>query len=232
MPRPRLSQKVIDQTRNRILDAALKIIYMEGFASLSMRKIASRIGMSAPNIYRYYKNKDEIYLSIQKRGFEVLGARFREIEKKEDEPVNRIRAMIKTYIDFGITYPDQYEIMFTRNTPKYADYIGTSLEPAAEEEKQTALLVAEAAARTISEAYSKLPPEKRENPGFRTLQLWTALHGAVSLINSRVLQEVDPDTDRFIERMVNDLIQPFVPDAPDCARGKEASSALWDKNDH
>lgn len=205
MPKLSRSPEEVAAVREKILNAALDILYHESFRELSMRKIAARTDMTAANIYNYFSGKDEIYLAIQTRGFTHLDQKFHRIGVASIEPLEKIRRMIRAYIEFGISNPDQYEIMFTRNTPKYADYIGTSLEPAARIEKETALKVAGHAEKAVSEISET--PDK--NPFFLTIQLWTALHGLVSLINSRVLQEVDPDTTGVIALMENELMARF-----------------------
>lgn len=210
MPKaPRNSNEILI-VKEKILDAALDILFEEGFHFLSMRKIAVKMKMTAANLYNYFSNKDEIYLAIQTRGFALLHKQFEEINQSTKAPLDKIRQMVLTYVDFGIHHPDQYEIMFTRNTPKYSDYIGTSLEPAATIEKQTALKVAEVATKAFLELAEKKPFINLQDAGYRTIQIWTALHGIVSLINSRVLQEVDPDTDAMIEKLTEELLLPFM----------------------
>lgn len=198
MPRAPRTPDEVENIRRHILDAAMEIMLAEGFAALSMRGIASRLSMTAANIYNYFSNKDEIYLAIQTRGFETLVKQFSEIAAEAIAPRDKLKAMIRAYLDFGLTHADQYEIMFTRNTPKYADYVGTPLEPVATVEKETALQVAEIAARVGSEL--GLP-----DPVYRTLRAWTALHGIVSLANSRVLQEADENAAESLERLIRDL---------------------------
>ncbi|NOY69256.1 MAG: TetR/AcrR family transcriptional regulator [Deltaproteobacteria bacterium] len=206
MPKPARPQEAVDQVRKNILDAALEILYKEGFASLSMRKIAKKTGMTAANIYNYFKKKDEIYLAIQTRGFAKLFRTFRKIEKKEKDPVAGIKKMISAYIDFGTSNPDQYEIMFTRNTPKYADYLGTPLEPAARIEKETAMRVAETCRRVLSKI-----PGAGPDAAPLTISVWTALHGLVSLVNSRVLQEVEPDVAKVTAMIESTLLERLTP---------------------
>ena len=60
MPKTPMTKEEIENTRGRILDTALNIIIEEGFNNLSVRKIASRLGVTATTIYNYYTNKDEI----------------------------------------------------------------------------------------------------------------------------------------------------------------------------
>ncbi len=72
MPKAAWTRDKINNTKEKILDVALKLIIEEGFNKLSMRKIAARLGITAANIYNYYSSKDEINLMIRVRGFEML----------------------------------------------------------------------------------------------------------------------------------------------------------------
>jgi hypothetical protein len=49
-----------DETRANILEASLDIVKEEGWAALSMRKIADKIEYTAPIIYEYFENKEAI----------------------------------------------------------------------------------------------------------------------------------------------------------------------------
>ena len=105
MPKAPMTREEIENTRGRILDTALDIIIMEGFQNLSVRKIASRLGVTATTIYNYYTNKDEINLMIRIRGFEKLY----DMLTKSSDPLKKIedrfKAMVRAYVEFGLTYP-------------------------------------------------------------------------------------------------------------------------------
>jgi AcrR family transcriptional regulator len=209
MPKTARNPEDIEAAKERILDTALDIMCEDGFQYLSMRNLAARLGMTAANIYNYYSNKDELYLAIQTRGFELLYDQFSDICNSFNNPLDRLREMIKAYLEFGISNADYYDIMFTRNTPKYTDYVGTKMEPVALFEKQTALKVADITTKVIAQIVEVNHCIPLDDARYRTIQLWTALHGIVSLYNSRVLQEVDEYTDEVIERIVEDLMLHF-----------------------
>ncbi len=212
MPKPARKAEVVQETRDRILDEALNIILEEGFSNFSMRKLASRIGMTAANIYNYYTNKDELYLSIQTEGFALLYELFLKAYKTHKNSISRLKAMMETYMSFGIENANYYDIMFNRNTPKYADYVGTKIEPVARFEKETALKVAYITSQVIKEISRLNKAVKESDVDYCTLKLWTTLHGIVTLYNSRVLQEVSEDTQVLIDRMLDELIAPFTED--------------------
>ncbi|MCP4132885.1 MAG: TetR/AcrR family transcriptional regulator [bacterium] len=212
MPKATRSAEDIEAVKQDILTHAMKLINEEGFTRFSMRGLASKTGMTAANIYNYYTNKDELYLAIQTRGFELLFNRFEQAYRENEFPLDRLRAMIQSYIDFGISGAHYYDIMFNMNTPKYMDYIGTGMEPSAWIEKQTALKTAAITARVLGEIAESTPALKNIDPQYHTLQLWTSIHGIVTLFNSRVIQEVSTNTTETIQRLIEDLLLPFTGD--------------------
>ena len=223
MPKPTRSAVEVETVKKKILDTALAMMCDDGFDVLSMRKLALRLGMTAANIYNYYNNKDELYLVIQTNGFQMLCDRFQEIAASPLPDADKPAAMMRAYVDFGISNPDYYEIMFSRNTPKYADYKNTPMEPAATIEKQTALRVAEITSQAILSyvaASSRETPISGPDAGYLTIVLWSALHGIVNLHNSRVLQEVDAAAGPLIDRLIEDLLEKFLGIRPD---GRAAS---------
>ncbi|HDP99905.1 MAG TPA: TetR/AcrR family transcriptional regulator [bacterium] len=52
------------ERREQIITEAIQIIHETGFSSLSIRELASRVGISEPAIYRHFKNKDDIIMGI------------------------------------------------------------------------------------------------------------------------------------------------------------------------
>jgi hypothetical protein len=51
------------------------------------------------------------------------------------DPLEKLRAMCREYVDFGIKNANYYNIMFNWAVPKYNDYINTALEPTARAKK-------------------------------------------------------------------------------------------------
>jgi len=57
-------QYLKDEIRNNIITAALKEFTIKGYQGASMRIIAAEAGVAIGNVYRYFKNKDELFNSI------------------------------------------------------------------------------------------------------------------------------------------------------------------------
>ena len=51
-------------TREKIVRAAIDLADSEGVAALSMRRIASRLGLATMSLYRYFPSKDELVLAM------------------------------------------------------------------------------------------------------------------------------------------------------------------------
>ncbi|HQP24407.1 MAG: DNA-binding transcriptional repressor AcrR [Deltaproteobacteria bacterium ADurb.Bin151] len=210
MPKMPMTREEIDNTRARILDTALDIIITEGFNHLSVRKIASRLGVTATTIYNYYTNKNEINLMIRVRGFEKLyglltkhAAPYKDIESK-------IKALVRAYIEFGLNHPSYYDIMFNLHTPKYLDYVGTEIEPLAYTEKQNALKCLSLFTETIG-AYLPVKGKRKDHfILYQVVKFWSDLHGLVTLTNSRLFHEVLDDVDAFIQQRTSDMIENII----------------------
>ena len=210
MPKQPMSPEQIETTRESILDTALSIIIEEGFKNLSARKIASRLGITATTIYNYYTSMDELNLMIRLRGFQMLHDLITERSASLENIEERFNAMIRAYIEFGLTYPDYYDIMFNLHTPKYLDYVGTDLEQLAHTEKQNALQCLSLFIEPVSQHIPDSEADKNSFINYQVIKFWSDLHGIITLNNSRLFHEVLDDVDAFIEKRTEELFQQFI----------------------
>lgn len=58
------AKETTGQTRQRIMDAAMKLFEHYGFNKTTMNEIAEAVNMSPANIYRFYKGKEDILFEI------------------------------------------------------------------------------------------------------------------------------------------------------------------------
>jgi AcrR family transcriptional regulator len=101
-----------------ILDAARELFLVEGYASVSIRKIAERIEYSPAAIYSYYASKDDIFLALANEGFHRLAAKVRAAMVTED-PLENVRACWWAFYEFAKEEPEYFLLMFVdRSVPK------------------------------------------------------------------------------------------------------------------
>lgn len=110
-----------DNLRQEILDAARELFVAEGYNSVSMRKIADKIGYSATTIYLYFKDKNDLLNRICEQTFVRLEQNITAIHGLSDNPLEKLRAGMREYIHFGLNNPEQYTIVFI--TPLPRDYV-------------------------------------------------------------------------------------------------------------
>lgn len=58
--------------RERIITAALNILKSGNYQNMSTAKIAKIAGVAEGTLYRYFKNKDDIFLEVIKETFELF----------------------------------------------------------------------------------------------------------------------------------------------------------------
>jgi AcrR family transcriptional regulator len=98
--------------REEILQAAKELFLEQGYDSTTIRRIAHRVGISAPALYLYFEDKEALMLALCDQTFGHLMAAIDEIEKTVSDPLQRVRRFGEAYVRFGLTHPDEYRLVF------------------------------------------------------------------------------------------------------------------------
>ncbi|PZP49640.1 MAG: TetR family transcriptional regulator [Pseudopedobacter saltans] len=101
-----------EETRCKILAAAMEISRAEGWQALSMRKIADKIEYTAPIIYEYFENKDALMTALTRIGHEKLSKLMQEKAADLATPEEKIMAMWRAYWDFAFKDKEFYQLMY------------------------------------------------------------------------------------------------------------------------
>jgi AcrR family transcriptional regulator len=105
-----------EELKQEILLAAKELFMTKGFVATSIRNIAEKIEYSPATIYLYYKDKNDIMHALHQEGFKLLIQHFGDIATIE-QPFERLKSMGKAYIQFAISHPDVYELIFSKKEP-------------------------------------------------------------------------------------------------------------------
>lgn len=105
-------QREKESIRANILQAAFGLAKTEGWASLSMRKIADAIEYSAPVVYDYFENKEAILFEISLNGFNLLSKELVKAKKKHETPEEQLIALVDAYWNFAFKNKEYYQLMF------------------------------------------------------------------------------------------------------------------------
>ena len=104
------------EMRKLIMDAAMEMFVKDGYEKTSIRNIADKIEYSPATIYLYYKDKDELLWGLQTEAFIKLNEMFRANVTAKD-PVEQLAQIAKLYVQFGMSNPDLYDLMFIIRSP-------------------------------------------------------------------------------------------------------------------
>ena len=85
-----------------ILDAAINLFNSKGFHATTMDDVAKTAGISKGLSYFYYKNKEDLYLAVTKKGFDGLKEIFRDVFKgKGKTGMDMLTDLSLQYIQFA-----------------------------------------------------------------------------------------------------------------------------------
>ena len=181
--------------RERILEVSRAIVKREGFASLSMRKLAEAIDYSPAALYLHFKSRGDIARALCKEGHASLRDAFLAHTSIAD-PAARLNAMGRAYVEFGLAEPETYRLMFMEP----AGFAGAGADAkdnvngngrAADSGAAALSLIADAFVEL--RASDRLPP--RAAPVACAEGLWANLHGIVALkLNGAALPETPAAT--------------------------------------
>ncbi|MGM9487055.1 TetR/AcrR family transcriptional regulator [Ideonella sp. YS5] len=106
------------ELRQQVLVAAFEIFGREGLHGLTMRAVASAVGVSAMALYRYFADKAELVQGLWDFVMDDVHRRMAEaVEAAGPDPRARMRACTESAIAYWETHPDHFRLVFMTEEP-------------------------------------------------------------------------------------------------------------------
>ena len=175
--------------RREILDQARAILLAQGYAQVSMRKIAAAVGCTPTSIYLYFDSKDALFHALIEEGMERLYEQLAAVADDSGDAQRRFGRLCRSFLEFGLENPEYYEIMFVVHPDQVTRFPSEKYRKARRNLQLFAELLAE------------IRGGRDADPLALASVVWAQLHGAVSLILSRRL-DVALDTTAFLDAVV------------------------------
>lgn len=173
-------------TRRSILEAAWHLVREHGLAGLTLRELASRVGMRAPSLYSYFGSKDEIYDAMFRQAYDQL---LEEMQPFFAAGMDRaiFRAGNRAFLQFCTSDPERYQLLFERPVPDFV--------PSPESYRLAKQLLDQ-----LRDALCRLGIESES-----AVDLWTALSSGL------IAQQIsnDPGGERW-SRLLDDAIDMYL----------------------
>jgi AcrR family transcriptional regulator len=90
----------------RLLAASTELFAARGYHGVSVRDIATAMGVKPSSLYAHYPSKDELYGDLALLANEEIATRLREaVLVSEPAPVAALAALVRAYVEFHADYP-------------------------------------------------------------------------------------------------------------------------------
>jgi AcrR family transcriptional regulator len=117
------------ELRSAATSAALTIYLRQGLDGLTMRAVASRVGVTPMALYRYFTNKTELLRALGEVALNELLAEVRAAIAPLATARERVRVSALAYIAYWERHPEHYRLVFLEggrpelplNNPRLAD---------------------------------------------------------------------------------------------------------------
>jgi AcrR family transcriptional regulator len=192
--------------REAIIQTSLELGSQLGEEGLTMRGIASRLGVSATALYQHFESKASILREIRVYGIDLLYDALSPALEERGDPVDKLRDVTRRYINFARDNKWLYSVLMEHDQLEWSELapeeIGRTLRPL----------------RAVREAMAagKEAGVWREdiNIELSAFQLWASVHGLASLLNNGRFNEKHPafpipDEQSLIDAFVDGCIRAF-----------------------
>jgi AcrR family transcriptional regulator len=158
-------------TRKQLVAAARAHLNAQGLEGLTLREVARAAGVSHGAPLRHFSGLSSLLSAVAADAFDELVAKvLQHVDAATADPLQRLRAAGKGYLEFAIANPGPYELMFRpeRLDRTESDYLRSSLAAF----DQLAILTV---AAQVTGWRANL------EPAVLTGVLWAGVHGVASL---------------------------------------------------
>ena len=96
----------------QIIRAARQIAELEGWASVTVRRLADEISYSQPVLYSHFESREGVIAAVAIEGFQELGLALEKARQRVKRG-NPVESVATAYLEFAAASPALYEAMFS-----------------------------------------------------------------------------------------------------------------------
>ncbi len=190
--------------REAIIASTRALIAEDGLDQLTLRRLAGRLGVTAPALYGHFEDKGDLLRSLAEVEFDRLQARFDAIEATD--PLERVRSLNRAYADQARENPELFRVMFL-----FPPDLGGITGPPQGVELPAATKVFSTAAKAVVAAIDSGAIEASD-PLLVALTLWSAVHGVASVcqLGFGLTQAME---DSLVNEVIDRVLRGYAPKA-------------------
>jgi AcrR family transcriptional regulator len=175
-------------TRDDVLDAAIALLREGGAEALSMRRLATQLGVSTQVVYSRVGGKSEVARALHDRAFaELLATIDHRVRARGSR--EHVHEVAQHYFDHAAADPVRFALMF-----------GTPIQEFVRDEAAQEVEVACFRQTWVAAVRSWLDAERPDRPDPTAVRLayrlWTAVHGVTTVhLAGHAAPDDDPETE-------------------------------------
>ena len=104
-----------EQTKERILAAAIDVFSSQGLGGARVDAIAERAGANKRMIYHYFGNKDQLYLRVLETVYSHIRSHERELHLDDLDPESAMRELVRYTFDYFVENPHFIRLLNNEN---------------------------------------------------------------------------------------------------------------------
>jgi AcrR family transcriptional regulator len=165
------------------IQAAIAIVETRGLEALSLREIARSLGVSHQAPYKHFASRDHVLAEIVRRAYDAFAQHLDQHAAPGLDPAAALRAMGRAYLDYALTRPLHYRLMFGTPLPDPQQH------PAMLRSGQHAFNLLRACVAAMRSRGSSKPRRIFSAADIErdALLIWSTLHGLASIVQSDAL---------------------------------------------
>jgi AcrR family transcriptional regulator len=176
--------------REALINGACQQIEQEGAIALNLSKLAQKIGVSQPAVYRHFPNKQALAISVALRGFEQLAETLEKAtQNTASDTFEGIRAIAKAYVEFAMNHREIARLMFSMK------------ERVTEPALQDASKAASVPLFRIVETAKRCDSLRNNDVEQAVRIIWAAIHGLAMLLMDEQIPSVTQSPDKLSEHI-------------------------------
>jgi AcrR family transcriptional regulator len=217
------------QTFQEIEDSSFAIIDADGVHALTIAALARGMAMSAPAVYRYFPSRDALIAHLVTLSYQQLAtAMSHAVEGGRRAPRTRVRLLVAAYRDWALRHRRRYGMLFAEradDSPSQPD-AQTPLDQAMAllidllvAIQNTAPADSTTGDRTLDQqlrqwARSQERPDTTPRAATAAIQIWTRVHGIVSLELTGIFENRTIEAQRLIDLEIDNAIHSLTTPTP------------------
>jgi AcrR family transcriptional regulator len=184
--------------KNALIEAGADILSQEGVAGLSLRKVASRAGVSHAAPYAHFADKQALIAAISTEGYRRLYDAIRAAaDRHQGDPARQLVEGAWAYVKFALDDPGHFKVTMSGIVEKEQDY------PAFVEMSQKSFALVRDIVRAC-QARGVLRPGPTD---LAAVGIWSLMHGLISLLLENLISRKIRDRLSVREMLIATLNQ-------------------------